>query len=287
MVFIMNDNNYNIEKPKGIIILIFNSIKKMPKVLKDQNKKVKSIVYVGVVLWIAVLSQLLVNRYFTDDSKLVNAFTKANSVVVDSNLYLVADMGTDYMSEEDEKNLLQYMSSEIGLTQECKIMREDDADTIFTKRESEQATTIIKLVRNQEKTKKNTYVIRRYLILDLTINNDVNSILSYKKKAEKITTKLEAKTYESQVTFTGSYNGQLSVKERNQIADQFIKDLQASIVVEQRSDELYTIYAYTGLINDYVKSEGNKINVNIAFTYNEKEHKTSLLVATPILNQDY
>lgn len=282
--------NNNIEKSQDFFIQILDNIKKipkLPKLLKRQSKKVKSISYVVVVLWIAVLSQLFINRYFTDDSKLVNAFTKANSVVVDSNLYLVADMGTDYMSEEDEKNLLQYMSSEIGLTKECKITREDDEDTILTKRESDQATTIIKLVRNRENTKKNTYVVRRYVILDLTINNDVNSILSYKKKAEKIASKLNAKTYESQVTFSGTYDDKLSIEKRNEIADEILKDLQANIVVEQRGDELYTIYAYTGLINDYVKSEGNKINVNIAFTYNEKENKTSLLVATPILNQDF
>lgn len=280
----MNDNK---EKTQDFLKLSLYNIKRIPTLLRRQSKKVKSITYVVAVLWIAVLSQLLVNQYFTDDSRLVNAFTKANSVVVDSNLYLVADLGTDYMSEEDEKNLLQYMSSEIGLTKECKITRVDDEDTILTKRESEQATTTIKLVRNREKTKKDTNVVRRYLILDLTINDDVNSILSYKKKAEKIASKLDAKTYESQVTFTGTYDGKLSVDKRNEITDEFIRDLQANIVVQQRGDELYTIYAYTGLINDYVKSEGNKINVNIAFTYNEKENKTSLLVATPILNQDY
>ncbi|WP_455717136.1 YwmB family TATA-box binding protein [Anaerosporobacter sp.] len=283
----MNDNNENIEKSHDFLLIILDNIKQVPKRLKGQSKKVKSITYVVAVLWLAVLAQLFVNRHFTDDSLLVNAFTKANSVVAESNLYLVADMGMDYMSEEDEKNLLQYMSSEIGLTKECKITREDEEDTILTKRESEQATTVIKLVRNREKTKKDTYVVRRYLILDLTIKDDVNSILAYKKKAEKIASKLDAKTYESQITFTGTYDGKLGVEKRNEITDEFIRDLQANIVAEQRGDELYTIYAYTGIISDYVKSEGNKINVNIAFTYNEKENKTSLLVATPILNQDF
>lgn len=279
--------SHNIESSQNWITVILDTIKKMPQLLKIQSKKVKSIAYIVAILWIAVLSQLLVNRFFTDDSKLVDAFTKANSAVIDSNLYLVADMGTDYMSEEDEKNLLQYVFSEIGLTAECKITREDNANTILTKTESDQSTTIIKLVRNNEKTKKNTNVVRRYLILDITINEDVNSILSYKKRAEKIVSKLEAITFESQVTFKGTYDGKLNIDERNKITDQFIRDLQASIVVEQRDDELYTIYAYTGLISDYVKSEGNKINVNIAFTYNEKNNKTSLYVATPILNQDY
>lgn len=279
--------DHNIENSKSWFTVIPDTIKKIPKVFKNQNKKVKSIVYVVAILWIAVISQLFVNRFFTDDSKLVDAFTKANSVVMDSNLYLVADMGTDYMSEEDEKNLLQYVFSEIGLTEECKITREKDTNTILTKRESDQSTTVIKLVRDREKTKKDTYEERRYLILDITINEDVNSILSYKKRAEKIVDKLEAITFESQVTFTGTYDGKLSIEERNRITDQFIRDLQASVVVEHRGDELYTIYAYTGLISDYVKSEGNKINVNIAFTFNEKNNKTNLYVATPILNQDY
>lgn len=279
--------SHNIENSQNWITVILDTIKKVPHLLKKQNKKIKSITYVVAILWIAVLSQFLVNWFFTDDSKLVDAFTKANSAVINSNLYLVADMGTDYMSEEDEKNLLQYVFSGIGLMDECKITREDDTDTILTKTESDQSTTIIKLVRNDEKSKNDTNVVRRYLILDITINQDVNSILSYKKKAEKIVSKLEASTFESQVTFKGTYDGKLSIDERNKITNQFVRDLQASVVVEQRGDELYTIYAYTGLISDYVKSEGNKINVNIAFTYNEKTNKTNLYVATPILNQDY
>lgn len=279
-------NQYT-EKAKGWIVEILRDMKKIPRVMKRQNRKVRMIAYTAVVFWIAVLSQVVVNRYFTDDSKLVDAFTKANSVIMNSNLYVVTDMGTKFMSEEDEKNLLQYMSSEIGLTEECKITREEDSDTILTKKESDQATTIIKLIRNREKTKQGTYVVRRYLIVDITIKEDVNSILVYKKKTEKIIAKLDATTSESQVTFTGTYDGKLTIEERNNIANQFVRDLQANIVVEQRGDELYTIYAYTGLINDYVKSEGNKINVNIAFTYNEKKNKTNLYVATPILNQDY
>ncbi|WP_310604404.1 YwmB family TATA-box binding protein [Anaerosporobacter sp.] len=279
-------NQYT-EKAKGWIVEVLRDMKKIPRVMKRQNRKVRMIAYTAVVFWIAVLSQVVVNRYFTDDSKLVDAFTKANSVIMNSNLYVVTDMGTKFMSEEDEKNLLQYMSSEIGLTEECKITREEDSDTILTKKESDQATTVIKLIRNREKTKQGTYVVRRYLIVDITIKEDVNSILVYKKKTEKIIAKLDATTSESQVTFTGTYDGKLTIEERNNIANQFVRDLQANIVVEQRGDELYTIYAYTGLINDYVKSEGNKINVNIAFTYNEKKNKTNLYVATPILNQDY
>ena len=87
--------SHDIENSQSWITIISNTIKKIPKLLKGQNKKVKSILYVTVILWIAVLSQLFVNHFFTDDSKLVDAFTKTNSAVMDSNLYLVADLGTN------------------------------------------------------------------------------------------------------------------------------------------------------------------------------------------------
>ncbi|WP_167957735.1 YwmB family TATA-box binding protein [Anaerosporobacter faecicola] len=262
-------------------------LQKTIRFLKQQNRKVKTIAYVSIVLWIAVISQIGVNRYFTDDSKLVDAFTKTNSAIMDSNLYMVADLGTDYMKEEDEKNLIQYMASKIGIDEDCKITKGEEQEVLYTKCVSDAATTIIKLIRNQEEEKDGVKMVRRYLIVDLTIKEDVNSILTYKKKAEKSAEGLEARDVESQVTFTGRYDGKLSMEERNQVTDQFLRNLQASIVLEQRGDELYTIYAYTGLIDDYIKSQGSKINVNLAFTYNEKKNTTKLYVATPILNQDY
>lgn len=252
-----------------------------------QKKRVRSTIYIVCVLWIAALSQFFINRWFIDDSKLVDAFTKTNSAVLSSNLYLVADMGNEYYSEEDEKNLLQYVSSEIGLTKDCKITKEVNYDAITTSRKSDQAETIVKLLRNKEKKQDGTNQIRRYLTIDLTIFSDVDNILTYKKKAEKISSKLDAINYESQVTFTGTYDGKLSISERDKIVKQFMRNLQADIVVESRDESLYTIYAYTGLIGDYIKSNGKKINVNLAFTFDETLNETKLYVATPILNQDY
>ena len=267
-----------------------NELKEHVKVVKRdicKKKKIRTTIYVVCVLWIAVLSQHFVNRWYVDDSKLVDAFTKTNSVIISSNLYMVADIGSDYFSEEDEKNLLQFISSEIGLVKDCKITKEKDVNAITTKNKSDQAETIIKLLRNKEGKADGTNQIRRYITVDLTIYGDVDSILSYKKRAEKIALKIDSREYESQVTFTGTYNGKLDAAQKDKITDQFMRNLQANVVVQNKEEELYTVYGYTGLIGDYIKSEGKKINVNLAFTYDEEQNKTKLYVATPILNQDY
>jgi hypothetical protein len=244
--------------------------------------------YITAVLWIAVISQLLVNRYLIDDDRIVDAFTKTQSVLVDSNLYLVADMGTDYLSEEDEKNIVQYMASEIGLNADCKVQTEDSSITVSKR--SDQADTTIKLITtkdNEAKKENETWTPRRYLTLNITIYKEADDILTYKKRAEGIVSKLNAIKYESQITFTGIYEGQLTLQERNAITDNFLSNMQANIVSENRSEDLFTVYAYTGLIDDSIKASGKKVNMNVAITYDEMKNETKLYVATPILNGDY
>lgn len=251
-----------------------------------QSKKIKRILYITVVLWIAVLTQILVNYYFTDEGKLVDAFTNTNSSILSSNLYLVADLGDNYLSEEDEKNLLQYMSTKIGLNEVGNLIKEEKNNGIYIKKDSKDAKTIIRLVRNKE-IRKGVSIIKRYIIVDLTIKQDCNTILEFKDKVEKIADKLKAKTVESQVTFNGLYHGRVLEYEKDRISEKFLKELQAKTVVKYNDGDIYRIYAYTGLIGDYIKVDGKKINVNVVFTYNENEKSTNLYVATPILNTDY
>ena len=61
----------------------------------------------------------------------------------------------------------------------------------------------------------------------------------------------------------------------------------AKIVTEHRDMQLYTIYAYTTYVSDYVMQEDQAVNVNIAMRYNEEEDKTYVYVATPVLGLDY
>ena len=51
--------------------------------------------------------------------------------------------------------------------------------------------------------------------------------------------------------------------------------------------QLYTIYAYTTYVSDFVMQEDQAVNVNIAMRYNEEEDKTYVYVATPVLGLDY
>ena len=87
--------------------------------------------------------------------------------------------------------------------------------------------------------------------------------------------------------FEGNYEGNLSTGEKKQIASLLVEDLQGEIALEYDEGDLYTIYAYTGLLNEYIVSIGRKVNIQIAISYNELTNKTRVTLATPILNQNW
>jgi predicted RNA-binding protein Jag len=87
--------------------------------------------------------------------------------------------------------------------------------------------------------------------------------------------------------YEGNKEGDLTSLQKHEIAELLVKELQGEIALEYDEGDLYTIYAYTGMLNDYVTSMGNKINVQIAITYNELTNKTKIALATPINNESW
>ena len=81
--------------------------------------------------------------------------------------------------------------------------------------------------------------------------------------------------------------GALNYNERKDITDELLKSLDAKVVSENRDSEIFTIYAYTDNIPDYIKSVGRKINLNLSAEYDEITNETVIYLATPINNLDY
>ena len=65
------------------------------------------------------------------------------------------------------------------------------------------------------------------------------------------------------MSLKGELNGAVNYYERNRLADELLDILDAKVVSENRENDLFTIYAYTGLVDEYVMSAGRKININI------------------------
>ncbi len=91
----------------------------------------------------------------------------------------------------------------------------------------------------------------------------------------------------SSLNVIGSFDGKLTLAERNREADRLMKELNADIVSEHRTMELYTICAYTPDLIEKQIQNGKAVNVNIAMNYNEEKEKTYIYAAVPVIGLDY
>lgn len=251
------------------------------------SKKVKATIYIVGVLWVAVMSQLLVNRIFTSDARIMDAFVDTDTNIEESKLNIVADYGNGYLLKDQKEEVLRRLADTAGI-KEYKMKTETTKDTVNIKlheKTKKKDTSIEFITLSKEQGKKTSY--HHFVLLEMKLSREFDKVIEIKKAAEKYVSKWGAKEYQCIVKFSGSYQGQLSQKDIDGHVGGLLKNLQARKVDSVRSDNFYSVYAYTGLVKDYIKADGKRININVVVTYNEEEDKTELCLATPVLNEDY
>ena len=140
---------------------------------------------------------------------------------------------------------------------------------------------------------------REDLLLDLAHKLGISNSLVYDtvteaqittssliRSSDNVCTVLKLITTESRKN-ENEMDGSLSMSQKNIISDKIIESSGGRIVTERRSDSLFTVYAYTDKIDDYVLNGSLKTNLNVAITYDEENDITEVYMATPFMNEDY
>lgn len=228
---------------------------------------------------------------FVDDSAdkeadIVTAFTNDNFLSTTSSIEAVAYAGNLYYSEDAKKDMILQIADKLNITDNYSIenVMEDNKSTQCFVKNSKYAITEIKFV--TVKNEKDQLVTRQYIMVDIDILNSIESAVLYRDKVEKILTEMNL-TSDVTMTLKGNIKGELSNDEKDNITDNIIKSLDGEIVTEHRETKLYTVYAYSDKIDDYVVSGTDKINVNVAINYDENLNETNIYMATPMINEEY
>lgn len=86
---------------------------------------------------------------------------------------------------------------------------------------------------------------------------------------------------------TGSFDGKLEYAELNQICNEIFKVADARKVEGMRDERLISVAAYSPVIDDFIKVNDKKVNLNLAVRYNSYEDKTYIWLATPVITTEY
>ncbi len=252
------------------------------------RKKTKITLYIAAVLWLAVATQLFMNRFFYEEAKLTQAFVNTNSGDLRSSIEMIADYQKDFLSEEDKKQLIYYLANAIGLKidQKIAVSREEGRSEYSYEKQAKHATTILKVISLEQK-KEEEVKMKHYIMVKLRIKDSIHSMDRYRKLLEEALTKLGVEKKQLTLQYEGSFSGMLTSAEKDRISELMVKELDGEVAMSYEEDGLYTVYAYTGLINEYIMSMGSKVNIQIAIAYDEEAGKTMVYLASPILNTSW
>ncbi|MDF2541935.1 MAG: putative rane protein [Herbinix sp.] len=251
-------------------------------------KRTKVTAYIVVVLWLAVGTQMFVNKMFHKDFVITEAFVKTNAEEMQSNIELITEYEKEFLSESDKKELIYYLAETIGLEvdKEITVSKENNRSEYSFQKDAKSASTELKVVSMEQK-EDNYIKMRHYIIVKLNIKKSIESVEHYKQLIEKALNKIGVGKTQITMQYTGSYLGRIDTEQKREMANDMIHELQGETAIEYEEGNVYTAYAYTGMIKEYIVSAGNKVNIQIAITYDESADKTTVYLATPILNQSW
>lgn len=248
----------------------------------------KVIVYSCLILWIVFVVNLVIRDKGENGVEIVEVLNQSQLQNVVGTIEFVDKYKESYLSLEEKEELLKRIAAKLGINSVYHLenKREENIASTTLSKNAKAAKTTLKLSTIESRDEANQIKLEQYLIIKLEIKDSYESILFYRAKIEEI---LQEEKIEGRVTIgiTGYYPGKISFTGRNKIADELLRKFKAKVVLENRTMELYSIYAYSELVKDYIVLGKDKININLAMSYNEGKDATKLYISIPIIETDY
>ncbi len=239
--------------------------------------------------WLFVLLKLLVGALFEKNTSLVAAFSVTNPQEISASVEITAKYPLGNLSDKNKLLVMEEVADAIGLTIDAEPELTESAarqEFAFCK-DALAADTEIKVITlfkdNAVDSAGQEDTPQTYLYAKISLNRSLDTVLAYKTLLEETMKDLSCTEISTTIQLVGDYAGYLPLERRNEITEEILDALGAEVVYEYREHELYTVYAYTAGLENYITVDNKKINVHIAMSQNEEHYRTVLYLASPIL----
>lgn len=247
----------------------------------------KIIAVFAVILWAVAIIQGI--GMFTEEKEdeVILAFHSMSMAEENSVINSYGQYKGDYLTVEEQKILLKNMAEALGIVDNYTLEETKDQYgrkvTLFM--DGKAADTKMEFITSEKEENENAVQVEQYLKTELQIEDSIESAFYYEDTVKMLMERY-SEAPQTSINIDGQYAGKLGTEQKDAITMELLEKLEAKIVAEHREDS-YVVYAYTPLIEEYKTVGKDKINLTIAIIYNEEENVTEVLLATPLLNQDF
>lgn len=250
----------------------------------------KIVLYMALIIGVICFIDNIVEANFNKETKVVTAFESGNyansSAIVESFFYY----GDVYLNEEDRKELLEKVVKGLEIKNDYVYNESTvDGDRISKVVYAFKGGNLnIELLTQETKINSNIYCLNHFITVKMVFTNSMESAWYYKNELEEILANLPYMSIKPEVTISmqGELQGEMSPVAKKKMCKEIFSQLEAKIVLDNWNENS-SMYGYSEEISEYKTIAGKKVNINVAFAYDETKKVTNIYVATPIYNGDF
>ena len=248
----------------------------------------KAGVYIAIVLWLIIAGGYVLEKLAVPSISIGAVFEEVALEDVQMVVEAYGDFGVCYLSDDEKTQMVKNMAGALGLDSRYEIETLKGSDLTVTKlvKESVNGNVVLKAITQESKQTDGSMVAHQSVYVNITVYNNADCATDYRELVEGM---FDAMGIEGNVNvnLSGSIDGNLNYEQRNTLTDNLLEKLDARVVTENRDTDIFTVYAYTQGLKDYVSIGGSKINVNIAIGYDEVKDITQVYLSSPVSSLDY
>lgn len=250
--------------------------------------------WIVVITLVTVVIIILADEIKNKDkvlSEAMNIISNAEAYIeTEGMVETVTYYGNGYLDDDEKIALLEAMAQALGVTEGLMTLSSKDGNREIFKLSKQ--TTMLKtdfgLITIEEMGKEGMSRFSQYITCEIYIKNSPESVCYYADVLKKYLRSIELIDNVT-ITFVSSFDGDLELEKGCELTEKFLKVLDAEVVEENKTEEIFSVHAYAkGIIPESEILLGNeKININIAMNYNEQSDRTRIYIATPLLRVEY
>lgn len=250
----------------------------------------KKKLYIVVLIWAAVALQIFITKRIDRESQMVTqVMSDGEENVTAAEVKLYAHYGDETMTEAAREKILQRVGEKLGIISGYDIITSTEGEntsTTFVKK-GENGDTTIRLISMEQTNADGSTIQENYLMTEIALKNQsTENIYRCKEQLDQIYTDLGL-SGSSNLYLCSQEKGRMTEDEMQKTTADFFDTMHAKKRNEIELQDTLCIYGYSDNVPEYVYQNDHKVNVNIAFTYDEGEDITYIHRGLPFIDKSF
>ena len=255
---------------------------------RAMNTKKK--LYIVVLIWAAVALQIFITKRIDRESQMVTqVMSDGVENVTAAEVKLYAHYGDEPMTGAAREKILQRVGEKLGIVSGYDIIagiEGENTSTTFVKK-GENGDTTIRLISMEQTNADGSTTQENYLMTEIALKNQsTENIYRCKEQLDQIYADLGL-SGSSNLYLCSQEKGRMTEDEMKKATADFFETMHAKKRNEIELQDTLCIYGYSDNVPEYVYQNDHKVNVNIAFTYDESEDITYIHRGLPFIDKSF